>query len=207
MAPFAKGEDITRYKPFWLYELQETGFVRASEIKAYTPYVVSMPNNPDYADDYILAGNVTYSATNVYVEQDESNIAIKGSVKFAPSMQHRESSTDVLAINLEDYTDADGTFYPSGSAFLPAMRAVRPFEAFALINNAAMAKPMTIGEMLWNEATDIRNVEMKGLSEIGKKRGVYDMLGRHISKDSTIFRKKSQHREVFIVNGKKMVVK
>lgn len=206
LAPFAKGEDITKYKPFWLYELKETGFLRASEIKAYTPYIVSMPNNAAYADDYILEGNVTFTSTNTYVEADTAKVTMKGGVRFTPSMQHQQKAGSILAINLEDYTDESGTFYPSGSAFFPDMRDIRPFEAYALVNTSMPA--MMVRSYIWNDATDIQELEVNTLKELGKKRGVYDVSGLRISNDSTIFDKKRlPKKKVYIINGKKTYVK
>lgn len=208
MAPFGKGEDIQKFKPFWLYELTETGFVRTGDIKAYTPYIVSMPNQANYADDYILAGNVTYTAANTYVEADASNVTTKGSVRFTPSLQHQAQSASILTINLEDYTDQEGMFYLSGSAFLPNMRAARPFEAYALVQGGVPA-PMLVRSFVWDaNDTAIREVEMKQLEKLGDVRGVYDLQGRHLGNDSSVLEKKrGQHQRVVIVNGKKTLVK
>ena len=206
LAPFAKGEDITKYKPFWLYELKETGFDRSADIKAYTPYILSMPNNPEYADDYNLAGNVTFTANNTYIETDTAKVTMKGSVKFTPTMLRQEQNVDVLAINLTDYTAPDGTFYENGSAFISDMREVRPFEAYALVNSASRA--LDLSDYLWGELSDIRSAEMKELEAIGMKRGIYDLSGRRLSNDSSILKKnRQQHQRVYIINGKKTLVK
>ena len=205
LAPFAKGEDITKYKPFWLYELKETGFDRSADIKAYTPYILSMPNNPEYADDYNLAGNVTFTANNVYIETDTAKVTMKGSVKFTPTMLRQEQNVDVLAINLTDYTAPDGTFYESGSAFISDMREVRPFEAYALVNSASRA--LDLSDYLWGELSDIRSAEMQQLEAIGMKRGIYDLSGRRLSNDSSILKKnRQQHQRVLIINGKKTLL-
>ena len=204
LAPFAKGEDITQYKPFWLYELKETGFTRTSDIKAYTPYIISMPNNPDYADDYILSGKVTFAAKNIYVEADTTHISMKGSVQFAPAMQRQPKGNSVLVINLEDYTAEDETFYPNGSAFLPGLREVHPFESFAL--TGASARPILLNDYLWEETSDIEQLEMGMLKEIGKNRGVFDLSGRRIVNES-MQKNRKQHQRVYIINGKKTLTK
>ncbi|MCK8621996.1 chitobiase/beta-hexosaminidase C-terminal domain-containing protein [Prevotella sp. E13-27] len=204
LAPFAKGEDITQYKPFWLYELKETGFTRTSDIKAYTPYIISMPNNPDYADDYILSGKVTFAAKNIYVEADTTHISMKGSVQFAPAMQRQPKGNSVLVINLEDYTAEDETFYPNGSAFLPDLREVHPFESFAL--TGASARPILLNDYLWEETSDIEQLEMGMLKEIGKNRGVFDLSGRRIVNES-MQKNRKQHQRVYIINGKKTLTK
>lgn len=206
LAPFAKEADMMQYKPFWLYELKETGFSRAADIKAYTPYIISMPNNPNYADDYILSGNVTFTATETYVEADMSRAAMKGSLSFAPAMQRQPQSENILAINLTDYTDGDGIFYESGSAFLPNMRMVRPFEAFALTGGAG-ANLLKLDDYLWGEVTDMVRIEMDQLLDISKNRHIYDLSGRRVSDSSLLNRAKQSHQRIYIINGKKTVVR
>ena len=206
LAPFAKGEDVTKFKPFWLYKLEDTGFMRAAEIQAYTPYIISMPNNASYADDYNLVGRVTFSSTGVYVEEDMANITAKGSVRFTPALQNREKASNVMAINKTDYTDEDGTFSVNGSAFISNLRDVRPFEAYARVGGGLSR--LLIGEFLWSDDTAIRGMEMKQLEAIGLKRGIYDLSGRHLSNDSSILQKKrGQHQRVLIINGKKTLQK
>ena len=204
MAPFSAQEDYSLYKPFWLYELQETGFSDATEVKAYTPYIISMPNNPNYADDFILAGKVTFSAADTYIEVDTAMVTMKGSVRFAPAMQRQEKSSTVLAINLEDCT-VDGTFYRSGSAFLPNLRTVNPFEAYALVGASVPKIPLV--DMEWGYVTDMRNAQMSELEAIGRKGGVYDLLGRKLSNDSSNLKNDGgKMKRVYIINGKKTVV-
>ena len=204
MAPFSAQEDYSLYKPFWLYELQETGFSDATEVKAYTPYIISMPNNPNYADDFILAGKVTFSAADTYIEVDTAMVTMKGSVRFAPAMQRQEKSSTVLAINLEDCT-VDGTFYRSGSAFLPNLRRVNPFEAYALVGASVPKIPLV--DMEWGNVTDMRNAQMSELEAIGRKGGVYDLLGRKLSNDSSNLKNDGgKMKRVYIINGKKVVV-
>lgn len=204
MAPFSAQEDYSLYKPFWLYELQETGFSDATEVKAYTPYIISMPNNPNYADDFILAGKVTFSAADTYIEVDTAMVTMKGSVRFAPAMQRQEKSSSVLAINLEDCT-VDGTFYRSGSAFLPNLRTVNPFEAYALVGASVPKIPLV--DMEWGNVTDMRNAQMSELEAIGRKGGVYDLLGRKLSNDSSNLKNDGgKMKRVYIINGKKTVV-
>ncbi len=204
LAPFSAQEDYSLYKPFWLYELEETGFSDATEIKAYTPYIISMPNNPKYADDFILAGKVTFSAADTYIEADTAMVTMKGSVRFAPAMQRQEKSSSVLAINLED-CEVDGVFYRSGSAFLPNLRTVNPFEAYALVGTSILKMPLA--DMNWGYVTDIRNAQMSELEAIGRKGGVYDLLGRKLSNDSSHLKSNGKkHKRVYIINGKKTVV-
>ena len=86
------------------------------------------------------------------------------------------------------------------------MREVRPFEAYALVNSASRA--LDLSDYLWGELSDIRSAEMQQLEAIGLKRGIYDLSGRRLSNDSSILKKnRQQHQRVYIINGKKTLVK
>ncbi|MDE6549218.1 MAG: chitobiase/beta-hexosaminidase C-terminal domain-containing protein [Muribaculaceae bacterium] len=64
--PFAAWDgDTEGMKPFWLCSSTPDGWEEAAEIEACVPYIISMPNNSHYIDSFNLAGNVTFSATNV----------------------------------------------------------------------------------------------------------------------------------------------
>jgi hypothetical protein len=119
-------------------------------------------------------------------------------------MQRQEKSSTVLAINLEDCT-VDGTFYRSGSAFLPNLRTVNPFEAYALVGASVPKIPLV--DMEWGYVTDMRNAQMSELEAIGRKGGVYDLLGRKLSNDSSNLKNDGgKMKRVYIINGKKVVV-
>ena len=207
LAPFAKSADVTKLKPFWLYSLSGTGFVRAAEIKAYTPYIISMPNHASYADDYILAGKVTFSSAEVYVDADQANIVTKGSIEFIPSFQRIAPANDIMNINLNDCTDNEGYAHVNGSAFIPGLREVRPFEAYAL-DHSLQSAALRIGDLMdWN-ATDIHNAEMKALEQMGEHEGIFDVTGRKISNsEMELRRERILEPGIYIINGKKIVVK
>jgi len=207
MAPFARDADKAKYKPFWLYTLSETGFVRASGIAAYTPYIISMPNHSSYADDYILAGKVTFSSTGVYVDADQTHIGTKGSIDFVPSLQRLSPSNSIMNINLIECNDPSGTWHASGSAFIPGLREVRPFEAYAL-DHSLQATPLRIGDLMEGGATDILNAGMDELERTGQREGVFDLTGRQISVSEADLRGRHLlERGLYIINGQKVVIK
>lgn len=71
--PFAAWNgDIDGNKPFWLYRSTSEGWEVAQEIEACIPYIISMPNNPDYILSANLAGSVTFSASDVVLGPDSS---------------------------------------------------------------------------------------------------------------------------------------
>lgn len=207
LAPFAKGADRAKYKPFWLYTLTETGFVRTSQINAYTPYVISMPNHSSYADDYILAGKVTFSATDVYVEADQARQGTWGSYDFIPSLQRMPLAPHIMNLNLNDYSGQDGTTYVNGSAFIPGLRDVKPFEAY-IVNHSLQATPLRIGDLFEGGTTDIMAAEMDELGRIGQHEGVFDLTGRQISVSEADLRGRHLlERGLYIINGQKVMVK
>ena len=66
IAPFGSSEENA--KNFWLRELKADGFTDATVIEANKAYIIAMPNNSQYMEDYRLNGNVTFSAENVVLE-------------------------------------------------------------------------------------------------------------------------------------------
>ena len=63
LTPFLQYYDMMTQRPFWLYELRSNGFRKADGIKANTPYIISMPNDSKYDQEYILSGDVTFSSS------------------------------------------------------------------------------------------------------------------------------------------------
>ena len=59
-------------KPFWLFELTASGYKDVAGIKANTPYIISMPNNQQYEQQYQIPGVVTFSASNVEVQKTDN---------------------------------------------------------------------------------------------------------------------------------------
>lgn len=209
LAPFAKGLDKAQYKPFWLCELSSTGFTRASEIKAYTPYIISMPNNPIYADDYILSGKVTFTSEEIYVEADQNNVTEKGAVSFTPSMQRISPNPNIMNINLTECVDKDGKYHATGSAFISGLRESKPFEAYAVINSSPAA--VHIRELMEQITTEILATFANELKFGGAPmlNGTYDMNGRKLSNDEVDYLKieGNKSNQMLIINGKKVLIK
>ncbi len=75
IVPFAAWDGNTEgMKPFWLYSSSDVaeGWKPASEIVPCVPYIISMPNNPDYIPSANLGGSVKFSATNVNFKSDSN---------------------------------------------------------------------------------------------------------------------------------------
>ena len=128
LAPF--NANVPDAKPFWLRRLTAEGFEDVTQIEAYTPYIIAMPNNAAYDAEYNITGTVTFTA------QDGAGIDI-------PATADMELVRDVgpdfaLSCNFTYYPQnspvyvlnrVDGENYYAGSRFVRNERAAYPFEA------------------------------------------------------------------------------
>ncbi len=188
IAPFAADDAMAR--PFWLGELSSSGFKRAAEIKANTPYIISMPNNEVYGSAYILAGKVTFEASNMTVPATNIITTSKGDHVFTPCFDAVEASPSVYAINKNDRNSN----HVEGSVFLPDTRDVKPFEAYiAVPTNGVAPRYIPIRD---DSDTGIENLTPTLSQGEG---AVYDLTGRKVQGELK--------RGVYIINGNKVMVK
>ena len=191
-------------RPFWLRELTVDGFVDAAVIEANTPYIISMPNNPEYANRYNVAGNVTFSAeqADVLVSTDLKK-GQKDRVSFVPTFTRQTANSKIWAINRNEAIDN----YAPGSVFVPGLRDVKPFEAYTTNDAASASRLLAISE-LSDSTTGIYDVLYHGyrLSDLNAEVKVYNMSGNLVisGKRSEVMKRLS--KGVYIVNGKKIVV-
>lgn len=132
MSPFAAGK--TGKKQFWLCEMTPTGFISSEKIEANKPYIIAMPNSDNYSDDYILAGNVTFSGSNVTVHtSDEVIVSSKGDNLFVPNFIATDKDL-CMALNVGELYNG----HPEGSLFVRGLREARPFEAYVTNHSISM---------------------------------------------------------------------
>ena len=119
--PFAswQGQEDSR-KPFWLYQATSDGWEAAQDIKACVPYIISMPENPDYVKEFNLGGKVTFSANNVNLGPEisfaESWPWLEGT-KFEGTFMPVDTA-GILSLNVGSTADGlqpGSTFVPHGS--------------------------------------------------------------------------------------------
>ena len=195
IVPFAQWRSGDTTKPFWLYELKSNGFVEASSIKANTPYIISMPNNPQYADQYQLVGNVTFSAENVTVSKSDNLQQPKYNDRtFVPNFQIVESDRGMYALNVNNDYVTNDTGMTEGSKFVMNMRKVHPFEAYMTTSSTNAPEFFDVFESM---TTDIS--EQKLMSTANNEK-VYDLQGRRIIKNHLT-------KGIYIVNGQKIIIK
>jgi hypothetical protein len=130
ITPFASYNPNSNQRPFWLYEMGSNGFRKVGEIKAYTPYIISMPNSSAYDEEYILAGNVTFSASNATVATTTIVSVTAGNKWFVPAFSIVEKNVAVYALNVTNDLVTDHGSYDAGSRFVSNLREVYPFEAY-----------------------------------------------------------------------------
>ena len=202
IVPFAKWSEVSEMKPFWLYELSGDGFIEAKEIKANTPYIISMPNNDLYEDSYKLSGRVLFSSRNVVVNKSEDlNKVVSGSKIFIPNFTEKDTNAGYYALNVNnDYSFNEGGGN-EGSMFVLNLRKIHPFEAYMTSTSGTRTINVFDGA-----TTAIRGIEEMVSSQQTIK--VYDLSGRLI-KTATNMETIKQELPigVYIVNNKKMIIK
>ena len=206
LTPFSSYQDEATQRPFWLYELGSSGFRKASAIKANTPYIISMPNDSKYDSEYILTGNVTFSASNATIkETDYLEMPSSSGKRFVPAFSVVEKSSSIYALNVSNSFVYNSSSYDDGSRFISNLRMVYPFEAY-MTSSSAMSK--TISREFENGATGIEEMLITGEGDDVVK--VYSLDGQLLI-NSTRSDWES-HRQllpagVYILNGRKVVVK
>ena len=163
-----------------------------------------MPNSKEYASRYNLDGNVTFSAENADIPvSSELSTGSKGSVSLIPNYLRQSASKDIWAINKGQEVDG----YAPGSSFVPELREVRPFEAYAT-NSALNALGIITIEELGGVLTGIYDILTGGGISADGKVKVYNLSGTLVktgnNEDDVM---KDLPKGVYIINGKKTIVK
>ncbi len=120
------GEDDAP-RPFWLYTADGSDWQPASWIEAGQPYIISMPNNPEYIYDYNIMGEVGFMASNVKLGTDDSaprTTKWKESMLFNATFMPIDYEDGMLSLN----TQGEGNGVP-GSIFTDEAETL-PFGAY-----------------------------------------------------------------------------
>ena len=193
-APFA-ADRAGGERPFWLCRLGAGGFERAATIEANTPYIIAMPNHPSYADEYLLAGDVTFEASNATVAASADLVAdARGSMTLVPAFTTMPRQEGMLLLNVS----APFEGYAEGSAFLADVDelSVHPFQAYVYETDAAI-RVRYIGD---DEATSTLDAVLH--STPGNE--YYDLQGRRVKRPANSTRLKPG---IYVMQGRKVVVK
>ena len=205
IVPFAAYTGGNNVHPFWLYGYDSVlGFVEATGIEANRPYIISMPNNPRYADEYILAGTVEFSADNIIVKSSADMLSVThGDNRFCPTFQ--TTTKDVKALNVQnDFVNYSGGNKP-GSTFIYGLREVRPFEAYMTSESGAFVSVAIFDDL----TTTIGEIPEKD-DYLCNRVTVYTTAGqvvRVVSNCTIEEALRSLAPGVYIINGRKIVVR
>lgn len=165
---------------FWLYNSTSTGWERSSEIKAYQPYIIAMPNHPWYEDNMNIRGDIKFSAYNVNISATSATISspYKYGMEMMSVFMPIKASEEIYVINDNEYEG-----YAPGSVFVRNLRDVRPFDC--CITGTTTAKYLPVmsfsdvgmiaeeaGMKIWMESGNICI-----LSPIDSKVPIYNTLG------------------------------
>lgn len=126
LAPF--NADVADAKPFWLRRLTENGFENVTQIEAGVPYIIAMPNNEAYDDEYNISGTVTFTASSsagiLFPDSVEMTQDVGPAFTFNANYSYLPQGTSIYALN-EENTDSY-----AGSRFVRNERDVLPFEGY-----------------------------------------------------------------------------
>ena len=154
-----------------------------------------MPNNPQYADQYQLAGNVTFSAENTTVKVSDNLQQPKYNDRtFVPNFQVQPSNLGYYALNVSNDYFANNSGMTDGSRFVLNMRKILPFEAYMTTSSSNAPESIGIFDDMTTEIQEIPN-DMLNISN-----SVYDLQGRKIEKTRL-------DKGVYIVNGQKVIIR
>jgi len=187
-------------RPFWLFEQTPEGWQAASRIKANIPYIISMPNNADYYEAvYNISGDVSFKGTDVQVLPSVDIPArVYGQRSFVPNYQYQAADNAIYALNVNNqWNQYNYTSYLQGSTFLSGLRDVRPFEAYMMVSDGASA-PRAIPVFDIGSITGVVDIPQGRRMEWNNS--WYTLDGRKLQGKPTV-------KGVYIVNGKKVVVK
>ena len=202
LVPFANWRSGSSERPFWLYQLSGNGFVVANSIQANRPYIISLPNNSEYREEYRVNGVITFSATDATVKSSENlQTGSYSDRTFIPNFINQNASNGFYVLNAINNYSTNAGGYTEGSRFVRNLRTVHPFEAYITIagGSAKESIPIFDDETTW----------IKSLSPIPSPEGeggVYNLSGQQIrlgENHST----KNLKKGVYIVDGKKIVIR
>ena len=202
IVPFAtRGENDPR-RPFWLYGFGTEGysgpaFSRATAIQAYRPYLIAMPNNPNYKSGSILSGLVTFSADNVEIASTAIEPTTYGlRLEMVPVMQKTAKADNVYTLNIGG-EDGEGP----GSAFIGNSRDIQPFQCYILLkdlNNAP--RLLSLQELLEETSTDIDRLLRQAEND---NEATYDLKGVKALRSKGQTERKNSH--ILLKSNKKYI--
>ncbi|MCM1490727.1 MAG: T9SS type A sorting domain-containing protein [Muribaculum sp.] len=204
--------------PFWLFEPDGNSFQKASRIGANIPYLIAMPNNPWYMDEYNVSGSVVFAGSNVVVpvsSDDDVMTGIGNGNYIHVNYANVKANDKVFALN-EENEFWNNTDYRPGGLFVRGKRDVPAFECYVTSDSGARYV------RIFGNTDDVEQVFGFGLhvsvengnlclrSDIAMKVPVYDTVGRLIRviniPEGEAIRISDLAPGIYIINGKKIIL-
>lgn len=204
LVPFANWKSSDTKRPFWLMQLTNSGWKMAESIKANTPYIISMPNNPEYKSEFRMNGNVAFLAENVTIAKTENlQTANYSDRSFIPSYSNLGIGNGAYTLNVvNEFINSIGGA-TEGSRFILDLRPVHPFEAY--MTSTSSTRSIGIDEGMMTGIIELTSA----LSDEGDLR-IYNLNGQLIkieegrSQDEVV---KELPAGVYVVNGHIIIIK
>ena len=196
--------------PYWLAEMGSDGnFTPATAIKANVPYIIAMPNSPEYYEEYNVTGKVIFTALDAEVKPNTPPAATANR-HLKAAYETVDAADSVFVVNDEDYTpQTGGDTYYAGSVFVRNLRDVRPFEAYLTLGGGNSKERMFI-PIEAPAYTDIRQVMLgHSATDAWQDSPVYDLTGRKVADSYADFLHISSSLQsgVYIVGKRKVLVR
>ena len=197
LVPYADWQQGSSLRPFWIYQLTESGWQARNAIKANVPYIISMPNNEQYDASYNLAGYIEFVGTNVQVMASDNMMTGRyGNKRFVANYQNQAASSDIYALNVSNEWCQNTDTEKEGSTFIRSLRNVHPFEAYMTVEGSAAGQRAI--PIFMDEATKIREKGTVNSEKFATATdGWYDLQGRKLQGEPT-------REGIYIYNGRKV---
>ena len=206
LVPHSKWTYGDSKRPFWLYSMSENGWNAEPAIKANKPYIISMPNNENYDEEYNLSGDIVFSASDIKVAvSDDISSSKSGHRYLVPNYLNQEKNSEIYALNVNNLWDKNTeSDMAEGSAFVRGLRQVRPFEAYMTIDSGGAAT-RSISIFGDGNATGIESLPMINNGKSGNIK-VYTLSGVLIKQGTDESVTEGLPKGVYIINNRKVVV-
>ena len=164
IAPF--NSEVEGAKPFWLRELTSEGFKDVTTIEPNKPYIIAMPYDNSYLDEYCLNGDITFSADSVYIEITPETLeySVGPDFELHPCYEKTAKAANVYSLNSEAYVSG----YDYGSVFVRSLDDVYTFEAYVTTLGGGRSARSLFGTTTQSKNTRAANKPNKtGIPQIG----------------------------------------
>ena len=186
---------------FWLRQPTDDGVINALSIEANKPYIISMPNSDEYDPEFNHPGLLRFISSNVTIPATKvDSVWLGDSAQIAPTFLNIEAAPDIYVLNVGDSI----MNHREGSIFISNYRSARPFEVYTIHEpranetNTFGSRIISLSSLFGGNGTTGIIDAMKTTEPNGER--WYDMNGRRLQG-------KAARKGIYILNGKKVVIK